>query len=634
MGAAPIKNVKTKTRLHLERAEWAPLAKAACNCAPAPRKIQALIHASGATRQKLVRRPISNPRVTPARIDLTGWAAVWYSDCVMVVRNGYKKSITQARRIVVALLLVAAGWSQAAWQPLPAARNAIILIPDGCSHATVTLARWYAGRPLAVDVILTGAVRTHTAAGVVTDSAAAATALATGHKTLSGALALAPPPDAPFRTHDAPTAAWHPVATLLEAARHQGRATGLVVTGSPSDATPAGFAAHAVSRKASDAILMQIAHQNFDIVLGGGRSALTPVSDGGSRRDNIDLRAELIARRYQVVTTGKQLMAASSSPVWGAFADTHLAPQADSAETNPGQPSLAALTKKAIELLQHNPNGFVLVVEGNLIDWCAHANDAFGAVTEFLAFDDAVRVALAFAAQDGQTLVVACPDNETSGLAIGSRIQPYQDTPDTWVAPLRQMRLTAMGIEHKLGPDTSRANLAAHVRAWWGITLTPAQADELDSLVNTQGYRPSFALGDVVSRHYLQLTWTSFEHTGEDVPLWSYGPGRPLGNVDNTEVARAVAAALRLDLVAATRDLFVDADTLETTSAVVTHAPGGPALRLGCASVPVNRDVLILSTRQYRLGGVVVHIAETGKTYLPRLPPALLTQVIAPAAGE
>ncbi len=525
-------------------------------------------------------------------------------------------------------LVLATVWARAAWQPLPLARNAIILIPDGCSHATVTLARWYTGRPLAVDAIAAGSVRTHAASGVVTDSAAAATALATGYKTVSGSVAVAPPADVPFRTPGTSADTWHPLATLLEAARHQGLAAGLVVTCSPSEATPAGFAAHAVSRKSSDAILMQIAHQNFDVVLGGGRESLVPEASGGSRRDGADLRALLSDRGYGIVETAEQLAAFRGSRVWGAFAAEHLAPQADIPETNPGQPTLAEMTRRAIAMLQTDPRGFVLVVEGSMIDWCGHANDAFGAVTEFLAFDDAVRVALDFAAVDRRTLVIACPDHDTGGLALGSRVKPYSDTQDTLVAPLKRMRLTAMGIEKKLGSDTSRANLAAHVRAWWGITLTPEQADELDALVNTKRYLPSFAIGEVVSRHHLALSWTSFDHTGTDMPLWSFGPGRPSGNIDNTEVARAVAAALRIDLDAATRDLFVDASTLDPGATVDPDAPGGPSLRLGRAWLPLNRDVLILDGREHPLGGVVVHIAETEKTYLPRLPPALYKQAL------
>jgi len=534
--------------------------------------------------------------------------------------NFIGNSMVVIRHRFVALIVLAAGWAGAAWQPLPAAKNAIILIPDGCSQATVTLARWYAGRPLAVDALFAGAVRTHAAGGPVTDSAAAATALATGHKTLAHAVGVAPPPDAPLRTPDTPAEAWRPLATLLEAARRQGRATGLAVTCPPTEATPAGFTAHAVSRKAADAIGMQLAHQGFDVILGGGRDALLPAAG---------LRDTLRARGYELAETRDALAAARGPRVWGAFADGSLAPQADIVETNPGQPTLAEMTRRAIDLLRANPRGFVLLVEGSLIDWCSHANDAFGAATEFLAFDEAVRAALAFASEDRQTLVVACPDHDTGGLALGSRVDPYTDTPDSWLAPLRRMRLTAMGIERKLAGDTSRANLAAHVRAWWGIALTPEQAGELDTLVNVKRYRPSFALGDLVSRHCLQLAWTSFDHTGEDMPLWSYGPGRPVGTVDNTDVARAVAAALRLDLAAATRELFVDASALDAAATVVGDTPGGPALRLGRARIPINRDLLFLNGREHRLGGVVVHIAETGKTYLPRLPPALLAEALA-----
>jgi alkaline phosphatase len=517
--------------------------------------------------------------------------------------------------VALALTLVPwAGW--AGWQPLPRVRNVILLIPDGCSEGVVTLARWYRNGPLALDAIQAGAVRTYSADQVITDSAAAATAYATGVKTVNGAIGVAAPQDAPFRPAGVRWGSYQPLATVLEAARRGGRAVGLVATCHMAEATPAAFASHSVARKERDDLILQLAHQNLDVVFGGGAAALSPA--GGP-----DLRALLQRRGYAWAATRDELTRLNTGRAWGLFAAESLTPELDRPTFAPNEPTLAEMTRQAITLLSRDADGFFLMVEGSQIDWACHANDPAMAVTEFLAFDDAVGVALAFAAADRRTLVLACPDHDTGGLAIGARGRPKPKSIDDLAAPLRQMRLSAFGLERKLDGSRNPAEVTAQVEAWWNIRMTSVEAAAITNAI-ARGQRPAYAIGETVSRGHLPVVWATSDHTATDVPLWSFGPARPTGVLDNTDVAGVIARALEVDLAAATDALFVDATTLIPNAAVDTTDAAHPVLRLGRGTVALNGDVLMLDGREHPLGGVAVSIAPTGKTFLPRLPEALL----------
>ena len=123
-------------------------------------------------------------------------------------------------------------------------KNVIVLVPDGCSQSIETLSRWYKGSPLNVDSIVTGTVETWMANSIITDSAPASTAFATGHKSTNGFIGVGP------RTSDLLTgftpdaAPYVPLATILETSKLQSKATGLIATSTISHATPAGYAAH------------------------------------------------------------------------------------------------------------------------------------------------------------------------------------------------------------------------------------------------------------------------------------------------------------------------------------------------------------------------------------------------------
>jgi alkaline phosphatase len=385
-----------------------------------------------------------------------------------------------------------------------------------------------------------------------------------------------------------------------------------------TDATPAAFAAHADSRRADDDIAEQLVHQDLDVVFGGGRGHLLPATAGGARRDGLDLLALLRARGVQVVGDAAAMERVTTGRVWGIFAPGPLAAEMDRVATAPEQPSLAQMTAKAIRLLQQNPHGFFLLVEGSQVDRANHANDPARAAREFLAFDDAVEQVLAFAAGAGRnrTLVIACPDHDTGGLSIGQRERTPQSVADL-TAPLAGMQLSTEALATKIGGDRSADNIIANVEAWWSLRLAPQAVTEITNRL-AAGIALDRALGEAVSRHHTAVGWTSSGHTGVDVPLWSFGPGRPVGLVDNTDIARSVALALRADLPALTRALFVDAREAFPQAQVDRSDKAHPALVVGTARLPLNGNILLRNGREQRFEGVVVDIEKTGRTYLPR----------------
>lgn len=127
--------------------------------------------------------------------------------------------------------------------------NVIMLVMDGSSNNAVTLSRWYKGESLAMDEILSGAMRTYSAESAITDSAPAATALATGHKSNDKYIGVLPSViNSPGLAQIAKEDAFRPVANVLEGAKQQGKATGLISTSEIQHATPAGFSAHVNNR--------------------------------------------------------------------------------------------------------------------------------------------------------------------------------------------------------------------------------------------------------------------------------------------------------------------------------------------------------------------------------------------------
>lgn len=296
-------------------------------------------------------------------------------------------------------------------QPLPAIRSErplriIFCIGDGMGFSQVTFARSRAvgsgGKLYMEQMPVSGAVRTYSADNVITDSAAAATALACGVKTLNGHIGVTPDKQ--------------PHASILERLDQKGWRTGLVATSAITHATPAGFASHVPNRGMEQEIAAQMLLGGIDVLLGGGRAFW--ISENGLRKDGRDLIAEAAGAGFQIAYTREQMQDLRPGPVLGLFADKEMT-------TFSPEPSLPQLARKAIELLSAESDDwfapeprFFLMIEGSQIDWACHDNNADNLVRQLLLFDQAVKEALDFAAKDKRTLVIVTADHETGGLTL------------------------------------------------------------------------------------------------------------------------------------------------------------------------------------------------------------------------
>lgn len=315
--------------------------------------------------------------------------------------------------------------AEAQEKPVHPLKNVILMIPDGTSAPVVTLSRWVKmgrksvnGPGLNIDPWFCGFVKSYNSDSPIGDSAPTGSAYATGHLSQTGFVATYPPPHPGYDLIPVdPKRAWHPMLTVLEAAKMQGKRTGLVVTCQFPHATPADFSAHTPNRGDYDGIAKQMVHNHLNVVFGGGAQYLSPLK----RKDKLDLVGELKTRGYRYLTHADTLkrLTAADTLAWGCFAPNDL-PYVTELKTDT-IPSLAEMTAKALEILSSGPNGFFLMVEGSKVDWAAHDNHARNMVNEFLAFDDAVKVALDFARKDGNTAVIICPDHGNSGISLGNK---------------------------------------------------------------------------------------------------------------------------------------------------------------------------------------------------------------------
>lgn len=507
-------------------------------------------------------------------------------------------------------------------------KNVIVMIPDGCDETVQTLARWYKGEDLQVDKMQPGTVKTHMSDSVIPDSAAAATAFATGHKTSSGFVGVGPKTDTLLEGFEPTAAPYAPVASVLEAAKMAGKAVGIVATSRVTHATPAGFTAHNGSRNDTNEIMEDIVYNNLDVVFGGGLRHLLPedktyttsfgTTYSGKRTDGENLLDVLEDRGYQFVDSKSEMQDVTSGKVWGLFDDSHMQPDIDRQYFATHEPSLAEMVEKAIEILSQDPDGFLLMVEGSQVDWAGHNNDPIYMVTDFIAFDDAVKAAVDFAEEDGRTTVMAYPDHNTGGMKIGHYTMAvgYTSTKiDDLVGPLTGMKMSANGVVSMMDDDSDES-LKQSVSDNWGITLSDTDVEEIRNYAYSSSL--SYALANIVCKNHTVIGWTTHGHTGETVPLWMSGKQAPSSTIDNTELAYIAADAIGVDLAKTTKDLYVDLDSVKYSYEVVDSGMGNLVIKIAGAEFPVSKDYMVKNGRQIKLPGLNVYAPETGKAYISK----------------
>lgn len=496
-------------------------------------------------------------------------------------------------------------------------KNIIVMVPDGCSQSVQTVARWYNGEELQLDEMVVGTVSTYMSDSLITDSASAATAFSTGYKTSDGALSVGPNPATLLNIIDSSNVAepYVPLATVLEGAKLKGKATGLVATSEIPHATPAAFASHVESRKQYDDIIEQMVYQDIDVVFAGGKDFLST-----SRQDGENLTKVLMNRGYQFVETEDEMMSLKSGKTWGMFAGVAMSPEIDREYTASDEPHIANMTEKSIELLSQDKDGFFLMVEGSQVDWAGHANDPIYMVTDFLAFDEAVEVAVDFAKKDGNTLIIVFPDHNTGGMTLGSNYDSSytKTTVEDLVDPLKDMECTYAYLESQIEDMTDGSEVHEEVLTWMGIDLTQTEINEIVSSGKFE------TLKNVINNKHTIIGWTTAGHCGEDVPLWAYGPGSLSGRVDNMEIATYIAEEFSFSLDKTSDKLFVDVDVAFPAKYVLDKTDSkNLILKIGNYKLPINKDVLIDSKGvEHKLDGIVIYASKAndgkGKVYIPQ----------------
>ena len=292
------------------------------------------------------------------------------------------------------LLLCACGGMPVPATPAAAEapRGIVLIVGDGMGAAHFTFARMLRGSDYRIGELPTvGLVATDAADTAVTDSAAAATAYATGIKTNHGYVGVDP------------AGAPHP--TVLEVAEQRGLATGLVSTAILGDATPAAFAAHAANRSNLALIIGQMLGSGAEIIASTG---LERFGSGGAPT----LEQLAAGSGYEIVQSGTGVRNAGAGPVLAVL------PSAGLDGESPGMP-LDELALWALERLSKDPEGFFLLVEHEGTDTASHRHDTAALERSLAALDETVGAVTDFARRRGDILVIVVGDHETGGLQVG-----------------------------------------------------------------------------------------------------------------------------------------------------------------------------------------------------------------------
>lgn len=445
-------------------------------------------------------------------------------------------------RYPLTLLLVCALASpligQAEDAPSDSPKNVIVFISDGCGPASFTLAREYRRfkeqGPLALDPHLVGSIGTYASDSRVTDSAASGTAMACGVKTYNGAIAV--------------DTAGRPVATVLEAAEARGMATGLVATSTISHATPASFSAHVPNRGDQETIASQQLEQGIEVLFGGGSEFYLPESEGGRRKDGLNLFDVATEKGYHIARNRSEFLGLNEVPALGIFTPGQMTYEIVRDKTL--EPSLSLMTARAIDLLDDDPNGFFLMVEGSRIDHAGHGQDLAAHLREILEFDRAFAAAIKFAEEDGNTLVVSTSDHETGGLSLGRNIDGrarYAWSPEVIErVPGTLPTLVQLAKNQGVGP-------CEFLKERIVLTCTASDSVAVQAADTSDARQMQAVFGEIISKA-AGVGWTSNGHTAVDVNVYAYGPGSSAfgGHSDNTAFALRVADAMDFDLDALT----------------------------------------------------------------------------------
>lgn len=538
------------------------------------------------------------------------------------------------RRFVLSTLLIITMLFTMA-QPKPI-KNVILLITDGTSTSLLSCARWYqtyldpTQTTLNIDPYICGLVRTHSSDAPIGDSAPTTSCYVTGMPSQTGFVSTYPvATDHDLVPVDA-NRAYQPLATLLEAAKIlQHKSTGLVFTCEFPHATPADCSAHSYKRSRYSAIAPQMVHNHLDVVMGGGVSYL---------KDNLqqDLRNE----GYSIYLDDIQgFRNCTKAPVWALFGESSVPYwlEADHQKI----PSIAEMTRKAIDLLSKNENGFFLMVEGSKVDWAAHDNDAKNAMIEFLEFDKACGEAFRFAKENGETAIIILADHGTGAVTIGNA-KASRDGYDKLslkqlMSPIDNYKLScwSMGEKLKKADTTEWPQL---FETYFGFTPQPAEitylttgSDYSNSPIPYEQRKNNLSMCKMLSQILYSRTYfgfTTFGHTIENVFLAMYNTKNDVlhGVQTNIDIFNYMAQQMGLenemgklteDIYARHQEVFdgfeMKIDSIDKYNRRLTVKNKKNVL----VAESYNNYVMVNKTR-VDLSSVIVYVDKTNTFYLPK----------------
>ncbi len=463
-------------------------------------------------------------------------------------------ALTAAGGVILALPITAFSADSSEDKP----KNIIFIVGDGMGSALTTAYRNFMDDPATArventifDQLLVGMASTysygtqadHNDNTYVTDSAAAATALSTGVKTYNQAVAQ--------DVND------QPLQTIMEYAKSLGKTTGLVVTSQINHATPASYVAHNTYRynyeEIADDFFDNRVNGQFvaDLMFGGGQKYFIR-KKGKHKRD---LVAEFKQAGYQYYDHFKQLDQFDRLPALGLFAKKGMGYAIDHAAKD-GQYRLQKMVAKALSLMDKgnkSDKGYFLLIEGSLIDWCAHNNDIACTMREIDDLAEVVRYLKDYMKTHPDTLMVMTADHNTGGMSIGAN-DVYR-----WKPELVKKMSQSVGVVAK--------RLLAHqyAKTVWdelvAMPITPTQLARLNAAQQQANTAITLAKTDdkkqlktaqEAAKKQLEHTlaaligeisltgWTSLGHSGDDVQVFAHGKGKALfnGHQDNTDIAK------------------------------------------------------------------------------------------------
>jgi len=407
------------------------------------------------------------------------------------------------------------------------AKNIIVIVSDGMSIGTLNMADLYLSRKTGKcsnwlqlykdNKVKRALMDMASANSMVTDSAAASSSWGGGVRIDNGSLNVS-------KNGEEHIPIWQKF-------KQAGKKTGCVTTVPITHATPAGFCINSKSRNAQDQIAEKYLEHKFDIMMGGGDTYFSP----GKRKDKKDMYQDFTSNGYEVVKTRNEMFSASiDKPILGVFHDGGLPYSIDRQNSKmllQKVPSLGEMTKKAIDAMKDHPKGFVLQVEAGKVDWAAHGNDIAGLIHDQVAHDEVIQIAMDFAEQDEETLVIITTDhgNANPGIIYGQEANDNFDS-------IQNYKHTNEWILNGIGKETSISQLKERVDYANNFALTDKEAKLLlshysnlqteDGLYNPR-HLPFKILAKIQEQHN-SVGWISMHHSADYVELATYGPGSGL----------------------------------------------------------------------------------------------------------